>query len=507
MGVQVETASGKMEGVQHGGHQAFLGIPFAEPPVGELRFRPPGPPPSWSGLRDASQFASSAPQGTSPIPGVAASGPRDEDCLYLNVYTSRADAGRRPVLFWIHGGGFTMGSGSEPMYDGGPLAERGDVVVVTIHYRLGALGYLYLGGHGGDAWGASANLGQLDQIAALTWVRENIASFGGDPSTVTIFGESAGGYAVASLLAMPTARGLFRRAIAQSGAAYRLGDQESGSLLCGTLLKTLELESADAAKLRELPVEAIVEAQANVVAQRQREGEGLAFAPICDGSTLPQPPLDLVRAGGAAEIDLIAGTNRDEAKLFNAMGRKRAPMDEEQLLKLVRAAVPQPAADRAEALIHTYRSSRKGRLPVENTDILDAIQTDARFRIPATRLVEAQKPHQPNSFLYLFCWESPARRGTLGSCHALELSFVFGTLHAPTQDRFAGSGPDAERLSHQMMDAWLAFARSGDPGHPDIGSWPAYDSAQRNTMIFDRVSEQTAAPFDEERAAWDEILP
>jgi para-nitrobenzyl esterase len=312
---------------------------------------------------------------------------------------------------------------------------------------------------------------------------------------------------VAALLAMPAARGLFHRAIAQSGAAYRLGDRESGSRLCDTFLKALELEPGDAAKLRDLPVEAIVEAQTRIVAKLRLEGEGLAFAPICDGSTLPQPPLEVVRAGGAAEIDLIAGTNRDEAKLFNAMIGRRSPLDEEQLLKLVRASLPARAADGAEALIHTYRSSRKGRLPSENTDILDAIQSDARFRIPATRLVEAQRPHQPNSFLYLFCWESPARRGALGACHALELAFVFGTLDAPTQDRFAGSGPDAERLAHQMMDSWIAFARTGDPGHSGIGSWPAYEAGQRSTLVFDRTSEVISAPFDEERAAWDEILP
>ena len=181
--IQLAIANGRIEGIQFDRHQAFLGIPFAAAPSGARRFCAPQPPESWSGVRAASAFANSAIQGTSAMPGTAASGPRDEDCLYLNVYTPAADGAKRPVFFWIHGGGFTLGSGSEPLYDGAPLATRGDIVVVTIHYRLGALGYLYLGGHGGDAWGATANAGQLDQIAALEWVRDNIAAFGGDPET------------------------------------------------------------------------------------------------------------------------------------------------------------------------------------------------------------------------------------------------------------------------------------------------------------------------------------
>jgi para-nitrobenzyl esterase len=243
-----------------------------------------------------------------------------------------------------------------------------------------------------------------------------------------------------------------------------------------------------------------------VMAQLQGQTAGPAFAPVCDGRTLPEPPIALVRGGGAAEIELIAGTNRDEAKLFNAMGRERASIDDQKLEKLVRAGLPHRTAEMAGELIQIYRRSRQGRLPDANTDILDAIQTDQRFRIPAIRLAEAQRPHQPNTFLYLLSWESPARRGALGSCHALEIPFVFGTLDAPTQDRFAGSGPDAERLAHQMMDAWISFARNGDPGHPGIGSWPPYETEQRNTMVFDRTSEVVAAPFDEERAAWDQIL-
>ncbi len=507
MGVVVQTVQGRVDGIEHGKHQSFLGIPYARPPVGELRFRAPEPAESWSGVRDASEFAASAPQAASATPGMAASGPQDEDCLYLNVYTPSADGGVRPVLFWIHGGGFTLGSGSEPLYDGGPLAERGDVVVVTIHYRLGALGYLYLGGHDGDAWGATANAGQLDQVLALTWVRDNIAAFGGDPLNVTIFGQSAGASAVASLLAMPAAKGLFHRAILESGSGARLAGEAAGSRLAGALLEELGLESADAGVLQGVSVEAIIEAQGAAAAKLRGAADGASFGPVVDGKTLPRPPHDIVRDGGASAIPIIVGSNRDEMKQFNAMDRNRSPIDDGPLADLVRGMLADDSAGRAPGLIDSYRTSRSARqLPDANTDILDAIQTDLRFRVPGIRLAEAQRPHQPNTYCYLFTWESPARRGALGACHSLEMPFVFGTLDAPTQDRFAGTGPDVERLSANMMGAWIAFARSGDPAHEGIGRWAPYDAERRRTMVFGRTSELVDAPFDNERAAWHEIV-
>jgi len=226
---EVETSHGKLRGQARGGHLAFLGVRYASPPVGALRFRAPEPPAPWSGVRDALAFGPCAPQDPLAAPGFKAEGPESEDCLYLNVYTPAADSARRPVLFWIHGGGFSHGAGSQPSYDGGPLAERGDVVVVTINYRLGALGYLFLGAHGGPRWGAANNAGQLDQIAALRWVRDNIAAFGGDPQRVMVFGESAGGEAVCTLLASLLAAGLFAAAAIESGpcGTKSLADAES----------------------------------------------------------------------------------------------------------------------------------------------------------------------------------------------------------------------------------------------------------------------------------------
>jgi para-nitrobenzyl esterase len=495
MQAEVQTTYGKLRGEARGGHLAFLGVPYALPPVGELRFQAPQKPAAWSGVRDAIAFSCSAPQDPLAAPGFKAEGPESEDCLYLNVYTPKADGARRPVLFWIHGGGFSHGSGAQPSYNGGPLAERGDVVVVSINYRLGALGYLYLGDHGGARWGAAANAGQLDQIAALRWVHDNIASFGGDPEQVTIFGESAGAVAVCTLLAMPEARGLFSKAIAQSGTANRLGNTDTAAAITGRYLKTLGVEDGDPNKLRGLTVDALLRAQ----------GPRGPLSPVVDGRSLPQRPISAVREGVAREIPLLVGTNRDEQKLYVSV--PRSAIDDAELERQVREQLPRAAAARAGDVVAVYRKSRAARgLPSSNHDVADAVMTASRFRIPATRLCEAQLTHQPRTFLYQFDWESPARRGELGACHGLEVPFVWGTVGKNGNPRFTGVGPEADHLSQQMMDAWLAFARTGDPSHPGIGAWPAYSTAERQTMIFGRHSGALAAPFEEERAAWDALL-
>jgi len=494
----VQTTYGALEGVQREAHLAFFGIPYAAAPAGDLRWRAPRPPAAWTGVRTADAIGLAAPQTSHPIAGFAASGPQDEDCLNLNVFTPAADGAKRPVLFWIHGGGFTHGAGYEPLYNGGPLATRGDVVVVTINYRLGALGYLFLG----DVLpgqGLVANAGQRDQVAALEWVRDNIAAFGGDPGNVTIFGESAGAGAVGTLLAMPAARGLFHKAILQSGTG-RASDRATARALAEAMLAELGLDAASAGKILELPAAAIVDAQTAVAAKAARSG-GPRFGPVIDGESLLEQPLAAVRSGAAAGIPVIVGTNRDETKLFAATMRREEP-DEAGLVAGIRATVPRASDADAAALIATYRTSRTAKgLPATNLDIQDAIDSDVRFRLGAMKLALAQRPHQPASYVYLFTHASPARRGSMGSCHALEMPFVFGTLDAPTQDRFAGTGPEVEALSRNMMDAWLAFARTGNPAHEGIGEWPAYDDATRPTMIFDRQSCLASDPFGEERQA------
>ena len=494
MNADVETTHGTLRGAAREGHLAFRGVPFAQSPDGERRFLAPQPVEPWTGVRDALEPGASAPQDRLVPQSFRANGPESEDCLFLNVYTPATDGGRRPVLFWIHGGGFSHGSGTQRHYDGGPLAERGDVVVVTINYRVGALGYLYLGGHGGDRWGAAANAGQLDQIAALQWVHDNIAVFGGDPDNVTIFGQSAGGAAVSTLLAMPGARGLFAKAIAQSGTANRLGGRDEATTTATAYLERLGLtDNPDA--VRTASVDAMLEAQ----------GARGALRPLVDGDTLPDQPLDAVRDGFVSDVPLMVGTARDEQKLYVAPDR--APIDDSELERQVRAYLPRRAADQAAAVIEVYRKSRNDRgLPATNHDIVDAVATASRFRMPGLRLAETQREHQPKTFVYQFDWESPARRGALGACHGLEIPFVFGSIGRTGDDRMSGSGPEADQLSGQMMDAWIAFARTGDPAHDGIGAWPAYDRDDRQTMVFGGESGVQAAPFEEERGVWESMI-
>ena len=490
----VATTNGRVSGLPRQGHVAFLGIPYAR----AERFAAPEPASPWSGVREATRIGFAAPQTSHVIAGFSASGPQDEDCLNLNVFTPACDGRKRPVMVWIHGGGFTHGAGYEALYDGGPLAVRGDVVVVTINYRLGALGLLRL-----PEIGAHGNQGLLDQVMALSWVRDNIASFGGDPLQVTIFGESAGSASVGCLLAMPAARGLFRRAIQQSGIG-RANTPEVAERIANAMLELLGLDRARARELLTIAPDKILQAQSAIAAKL---GAEVRFGPVVDPATLPAAPPKAIAGGAAKDVDVVIGTNRDEVKLF-AAAMRREPIDDAALLKDVRAALPKAGEGEAKDLIEVYRASRKVRqLPDDNLDILDAIGSDVRFRIGSVRWAQNQRAAGGKAWLYLFTHASPARRGALGSCHALEMPFVFGTLGAPTQDKFAGTGPDVQRLSREMMDSWLSFANNGDPAHPSIAPWSQYDDGRRPTMIFGtRASGQENDPFGEQRAAIEKLI-
>lgn len=490
----VKTSAGWVEGLTRGGHIAFYGIPYAAPPTGQTRFRAPKPAGAWAGVRKATEKGFAALQTPHFIPGFAASGPQDEDCLNLNVFTPAADGGKRPVMVWIHGGGFTHGAGYEPLYDGGPLAERGDVVVVSLNYRLGALGFLSI-----PEAGIPGNAGLLDQVAALKWVADNVAAFGGDPDQVTIFGESAGSAAVACLVAMPAANGLFKRAILQSGVG-RAGAPEVAAKAADKLLACLGLDRSQVVDLFELPAAKILEAQAS-----GGFGPGMGFGPTRDPSTLPQDPMKVVRDGGAADIGLLIGSNRDEVKLF--VPGRREPLTDEALAAAVRVRLPKASEDQARELIEVYRASRQTKgLPADNLDLIDAIGSDLQFRIASTKFAASQTPHNP-AWLYLFTHVSPARRGALGACHALEMPFVFGTTKIEGQVNFAGAGPEVERLEGEIMDAWIAFARTGNPNHRGLQAWPAYDAATRDTMVFDTAAATVQSdPFGEERRALEALL-
>jgi len=497
MGPIIETTLGPVEGTRCEGHERFRGIPFAAPPVGELRFAAPAPAEAWADVLDATEYSASAHQPESALPGMKV-GPQSEDCLYLNVYTPSADGGRRPVMVWIHGGGFVTGGACQDLYEGGPIVERGDIVLVTINYRLGILGYLDLP----ELEGASANAGQLDQIAALEWVRDNIDRFGGDPGNVTIFGESAGGMAVSTLLAMPGARGLFHKAIAQSGAANTCHGRETAGRIADVWLAELGLTRETAAELRSVAPEEIIQAQLASEAKLVDVRDFLSSSPIVDGETLPENPLSAVRSGAASDIPLLIGTTRDEWRLFE-MPSLMKDLDRDRIAKRIGRVISD--AKRVGELIDHYAAARK-QDPSNIEDakfIYSAIQTDRIFRVPAIRLAEAHTEHQPATWMYLFTWASPARRGELGSCHAVEIPFVFGTLDAPGMARFSGAGPEAERLACRTMDAWIAFARSGKPGHPEIPEWTPYETGRRATMQLDDEIELVEAPMDAERAAWD----
>lgn len=497
MGPIVETTSGRVEGLVDAELSLFRGVPFARPPTGRLRFARPEPTEPWSGVRLATRFGPAPPQPAGPLSGLPgfAVDTTSEDCLSLNVWTPALDGGTRPVMVWIPGGGFTSGSGSQVIYDGAQLARRGDVVVVTINYRLGALGFLSLAGLD-DELVSCANAGLADQVAALGWVHDNIAAFGGDPNHVTIFGESAGAMSVTCLLGMPAASGLFCRAIAQSGAAANVMSSEESHTLTRRLLARLDLRPEQTSSLRQVPLKALLAAQERCTDEYRNARRGLAFRPTIDGDVLPAAPADAVAEGFAANVPLLIGTNADEWRLFGVADPGSFELDEAGLLERLDKTLDVDAA----TVLDAYRRSRSGASP---SDLWFAIETDRNFRIPAMQLAQAQSRHQPNVFAYLFTWRSPIE--LLRSCHGIDIPFVFGTLDKPGMPAFAGSSSEAHQLCIQVQDAWLAFAKTGDPSHESIGEWPPYEPEQRHMKLLDDPCQTVSAPFEHERLVWEPI--
>lgn len=505
MGAIVDTAAGRVKGAEEEGLQVFRGLPYAKSPRGELRFCAPLALEPWAGVRDASGFGPSAPQNSMllPLPGMDV-GETDEDCLHLNVWTPRADDGGRPVLFWIHGGAFVIGSGSQSVYDGAALARRGDAVVVTINYRLGPLGFLYLKDLCPDLPGATGNAGIRDQIAALEWVHDNIAGFGGDPDNVTIFGESAGGMSVGTLLGVPAARGLFRRAIAQSGASHNFHTRESATQAAETFLETLGVSPGDAAgQLPQIPASKLLDIQRQIFFRLSSTFGLLPFQPLVDDDVLPAPALDAIRAGNAEGVDVLVGSTCDEWKLFGMFDPDARTADAETIVEKLGGRIP--GVDVA-ALLATYARAREGRLPTDPASLFFAIETDRIFRLPAIRLAEAQRTHGEKLYMYRMDWCSPALEGRLGACHAIELPFVFGTYAMPGAELFVGKGAEVRALADQMMDAWLGFARSGDPGHSGLPNWPRYELDGRETMTFGAESSLLSDPDSAERLVWEGLI-
>lgn len=488
----LRSTAGSLVGRRVDGLHVFRGVPYAAPPVGAARFAPPRPLAGWSGDRDATGYGPVCPQLSVGLPLMDVGSQRqDEDCLYLNVWTPEVGAGRRPIMVWIHGGAFLFGSGSQPIYDGGALAAA-DVVVVTINYRLGALGYLAHPTLRDSETGTCGNWGLLDQIAAVAWVRENAAAIGGDPENITIFGESAGSMSATTLLGSPAAAGLARRVIAQSGAPMVAMEDEAAA----TAEAFLDAGNLSASELRQVSTARLIDAQAELMRRRSGQpggvganGEALMFRPVIDGATLPCHPTDAVAGGSAEGIDLLIGTNRDEMRLFTMFVAE--DLDDAGLRQQVAAMI----GAAADSEIERHRGILGARAErVTSRDLLAAVQTDVVFRAPARHFATAHAAHG-SVRSYLFCWSSPLP--SLGAAHAVELPFVFGTLDVTMMDSFAGAGPAADRLSARMRQAWTSFARTGVPTVDGVAGWPEDDGTGRVTMVIDDSWRVARDPDDE----------
>jgi para-nitrobenzyl esterase len=495
MNAVVKTRHGEVRGSVANGVNTFKGIPYAAPPFGANRLRAPQPVEAWSGVREALAFGPEAPQLRSDDPQIQALVPDPavpgEDCLNLNIWSPDLWAASLPVMVWIPGGMFEVGSGAS--YNGSHFARDG-IVCVTINYRVGADGFLYFGD-------GNANLGLLDQVAALKWVQENIAVFGGDPGNVTIFGESAGAMSVATLLSMPSAEGLFRRAIAQSGAAHHVISATTARRIGQYLAEKLGVEAtreAIAAVAVDRLLQAQAELKADLVARPDPERWGrevvatmLPWQPVVDGDVVPAPPLDRIAAGASARVDVMIGTNTDEHRVFLVPGGAIDHVTAETLAGAV-AAYGLPVEATLTAYLAAHRGASAG-------DLLAAIQTDWYWRIPAIRLADIHAKNASATYMYEFAWRSPAFNGLFGACHALEIAFVFDTLDKgfePMLGPLLGTDPP-QQLADTMHTAWVAFATTGDCG------WPKYDLSRRATMRFDTTSEVVDDPRSAERALWE----
>lgn len=470
------TGSGRIRGFDADGIKTFKGIPYAAPPTGERRFRPPQPVEPWTGVREALEYGPSSPQPTQRPPGWAHEARESEDCLYLNVWTPGVgDGGRRPVMVWIHGGGYAIGSGSWPLYDATALARRGDAVVVTLNHRLGALGYLHLGEIAGEDFAASGNNGMLDLVAALEWVRDNIAELGGDPGNVTIFGESGGGSKVSMLLTMPSARGLFHRAAIQSGPGLRATPVEAATRSARSLLESLGVSESRIGELWALPAERFVGAgrrrpeqgASNArAASGERGSDAMRFSPVLDGTVLPAHPGDALADGSAADVPVIVGCNRDE------FGGAPEDLDEAGL----RERLARFGEDNVQEIMNVYKDLFPDAPPWQ---ILTFVNTDSGMRAGSIRLAEQKlKGSATPVYMYFFTYELGGRAG-----HGYEIAFVFDNVG---RDAATRPSPARQQLADTMSEAWLAFARSGDPNHARMSPWPAYTLPDRPTMIFGR---------------------
>ena len=484
----VTTGEGQVQGLEDEGIDAFYGLRYAAPPTGDRRFQPPVAPEAWQGVYDATAkgapcmqlYTPSGPVQTEQTRRIQSIFPTygeakidNEDCLFLNVWTPDAESGSRPVMVWFHGGGYDYGSGNWPAYDGRNLAEKGDVVVVTVNHRLNAFGYLNLAEKFGDDFAASGNLGNLDLVRSLEWVRDNIAAFGGDPDNVTIMGESGGGSKVSHLMAMPSADGLFHKAIVQSGPGVRSGNAGEAADYADAILA--EAGVGTVADLQNLPAEDLLAAVRRATLASAGFGQGPRFGPIADGTVIPRDPFLPAAPEQSADIPLLIGYNKDEMTLFLAAQPEFGRSDEAML-----DAMTAQMGDQATALVAAYREMRPDYSP---THIASAA-LGARF-VQGTYLLADQQARSATApvYAYRLVWETPVAGGMLKAPHTLDIPLMFD--NAAESAALVGDGEDAATMAAIMSDAWIAFAKTGRPSSELLPEWRPYTTHTRYVMDLD----------------------
>ncbi|BAD59493.1 carboxylesterase/lipase family protein [Nocardia farcinica] len=501
-GPVAHTTHGRVRGVMDGPIAVWRSIPYAAPVTGPRRFRPAEPPEPWDGVRECVRFGDIAPQTMGTMVPVDSELRMGEDCLWLNVWAPtepREPEEPRPVLVWLHGGAYCLGTAAQKIYDGRKLAETGDAVVVTVNYRIGVLGFLDLSS---VVDGCTPNLGLHDQIRALEWVRENIAAFGGDPDNVTLFGESSGAGCVTALLTAPAAAGLFHKAIAQSPPATTVFGRQRAELVAHRFLELLDLPPDRAAEVGELPIERLVQAAGVLFDEVPlREPGRLAAAPVVDGELLPDYPITRFQQGRSHRVPLIIGTNKDEASLFRLFRSPIMPVTPEAvtiMLRDVAESHPDMSPERVAEIASAYPDLGKARGAL-------AMSTDAAFRMPAHWVADGHCTHSM-TWVYRFDHATPMLRAArVGAGHATELPYVFGNFgtlnHDPTF--WLGGRKQATEVSGRMMRRWLAFARHGVPAALDGSKhWPPYDRDTRHTLLIDAIDRVVDDPDRDLHTAW-----
>ena len=481
----VETDKGSVQGLKDDGVDAFLGIRYAKAPVGDLRFKPPVEADEWNDIGDATGLGAPCMQLYSPsgpnatdltrqmqgiFPTASEAKTDNEDCLFLNVWTPDATTGSRPVMVWFHGGGYAYGSGGWPAYDGRNLAAKGDVVVVTVNHRLNAFGYLNLADKFGEDYAASGNVGNLDLVRSLEWVRDNIAKFGGDPSNVTIMGESGGGSKVSHLMAMPAADGLFHKAVVQSGPGVTSGKPAEAADYAAKILAEAGVETEE--DLRNLHPEDLLAAIRRATPDDGGFGRGPRFGPIADGKILPRDPFLPTAPEQSRDVPLMIGYNKDEMTLFVASQPWFGRIDDAQLDAMTGMMGPD-----AVAAVAAYRKMHPDYAP---THIASAAM-GARF-VQGTYLLADQQSRTATApvYVYRLTWETPVADGALRSPHTLDIPFMFN--NAAESWALVGEGDAPAKMAAMMSDAWISFARTGTPASKLLPTWKPYTANARNVM-------------------------